>query len=253
MIHVEVFKRLSSRGRNFTLDIRFASEGGYTVIFGPSGAGKTLTLQAIAGLIKPDAGKIVCRDRVLFDSEKGIDVPARDRRIGYVFQDYALFPHLTVFQNLAFGLKGVWKGRLSRQNRELLEEFLHIFEISHLAPSFPHDLSGGQKQRVALARALITRPELLLLDEPFSALDVLLQERIRGEILQILSHFDMPLIMITHDPEDIRFFADALVTYEAGKVIGIKNLGGTKRKEVESRCFPIIRNWWPYIKKEELK
>ena len=196
MIHVEVFKQLSSRGRSFTLDIRFASEEGYTVIFGPSGAGKTLTLQAIAGLMTPDAGKVICRDRVLFDSEKGIDVPARRRRIGYVFQDYALFPHLTVFQNLAFGLNGAWKGRLSRQNRNLVEEFLHIFEISHLAPSFPLDLSGGQKQRVALARALITRPELLLLDEPFSALDVLLQERIRGEILQILSHFDIPLIQL---------------------------------------------------------
>ncbi len=228
MIHVKVYKQLASRGRSFTLDISFASEEGYTVIFGPSGAGKTLTLQAIAGLMIPDAGRVVCRDRVLFDSEKGINVPARDRRIGYVFQDYALFPHLTVFQNLAFGLKGSWKGCLPNQNRQLVEEFLDTFEISHLAPMFPLDLSGGQKQRVALARALITRPQLLLLDEPFSALDVLLQERLRGEIRQLLSRFDIPLIMISHDPEDIKFFADTVVTYEAGKVSNIESLTGSK-------------------------
>jgi molybdate transport system ATP-binding protein len=237
MIHLEFFKKLSSRGRNFTLDIRFNSAEGYTVIFGPSGAGKTLTLQAIAGLMTPDAGKVMVRDRVLFDSEKGIDLPTRQRRVGYVFQDYALFPHLTVLQNLAFGLSGAWKGRLSRQNRDLVEEFLHIFEISHLAPSFPLNLSGGQKQRVALARALITRPELLLLDEPFSALDVLLQERIRGEILQILSHFDIPLIMITHDPEDISFFADTLITYEDGKVIEIKSLTRLKEEKITKQTF----------------
>jgi len=237
MIHIELFKNLSSRGRSFTLDIRFDSEEGYTVIFGPSGAGKTLTLQAIAGLMTPDAGKVIVGDRVLFDSDKGIDVPTRQRRVGYVFQDYALFPHLTVFQNLAFGLQGAWNGRFSRRNRNLVQEFLHTFEISHLAQMFPLDLSGGQKQRVALARALITRPALLLLDEPFSALDVLLQERMRVEILHILSHFDIPLIMITHDPKDISFFADTLINYEDGKVIEIKSLTRSPKERLKKQTF----------------
>jgi molybdate transport system ATP-binding protein len=155
---------------------------------------------------------------VLYDSNSRINIPSRHRGIGYVFQDYALFPHLTVQKNVGFGLKKDWQWRPCRQTRLEIEVFLEIFEIAHLANSRPLDLSGGQMQRVALARALIRKPDLLLLDEPFSALDTLLRVKLRKELLEIQSRFSIPVIMITHDPEDIKAFAEELVTYDAGQV-----------------------------------
>ncbi|MGP8194155.1 MAG: sulfate/molybdate ABC transporter ATP-binding protein, partial [Syntrophobacteraceae bacterium] len=207
LIRVDIEKTLSSRGRRFVLKAAFSSVEGFVVIFGPSGAGKTLTLQSIAGLLTPDSGRIVFRDSVLFDSKSGINIHPQHRNIGYVFQDYALFPHLTVFENVGFGLRKRWPQPLSRPQRLKVEEFLEIFEIPQLAKSLPFDLSGGQRQRVALARALIRSPELLLLDEPFAALDTLLRAKLRDELLAIQARFKVPVIMITHDPEDIRVFA----------------------------------------------
>ena len=158
---------------------------------------------------------------MLFDSKSGIDTHPRHRKIGYVFQDYALFPHLTVLENIGFGLRRRWPKPLSSTDRQKVEEFLDIFEIAHVAASFPFDLSGGQRQRVALARALIRDPELLLLDEPISALDTLLRAKLRTELLAIQARFKVPVIMITHDPEDIRVFAQTLVTYEIGRVLRV--------------------------------
>lgn len=221
-IHVDVEKKLQSRGRSFTLKAAFSSDTQFVVLFGPSGSGKTMTLQSIAGLITPDSGLITFKDRVLYDSKSRINLPSRHRGIGYVFQDYALFPHLTVLENVGFGLKKNWQRSFCRQARLDIEEFLQIFEIAHLADSLPLDLSGGQKQRVALARALIRKPDLLLLDEPFSALDTLLRVKLRKELLEIQSRFNIPVIMITHDPEDINTFAEALVTYEAGRVCKVE-------------------------------
>lgn len=218
LIQVNVEKTLVSGGRSFTLKAAFTSEEQFVVLFGPSGSGKTLTLQSVAGLITPDVGRVSLNGRVLFDSKAGINIPSRDRGIGYLFQDYALFPHLSVVENIGFGLKKHRLLRLSKQDRRRVEEFLEVFEISHLKDSFPFDLSGGQKQRVALARALIRNPEILLLDEPFSALDTLLRTRLREELLKLHARFDVPVVMITHDPEDIRVFAETLVTYEAGRV-----------------------------------
>lgn len=215
-VHVAVEKTLRSRGSAFTLKAAFASERPFVVLFGPSGSGKTLTLQSIAGLVTPDSGRIDLNGRVLFDSESRIDLPARHRGIGYLFQDYALFPHLTVRENVGFALGGLW--RRNRQAKEETAAFLETLEIAHLADRLPRDLSGGQKQRVALARALIRKPDLLLFDEPFSALDTCLRTRLREELLQIQARFDVPVIMITHDPEDVRVFAQTLVTYEAGEV-----------------------------------
>jgi molybdate transport system ATP-binding protein len=218
LIRVDVEKTLFSRGRRFDLKADFSAPEGFVVLFGPSGAGKTLTLQSIAGLLTPDSGRIELRGKVLFDSGNGIDVQPQQRNIGYVFQDYALFPHLTVFENVGFGLRKRWPRLLTAANRLKVEEFLDIFEIRHLAASFPFDLSGGQQQRVALARALIRNPEILLLDEPFSALDTCLRVRLRNELLAIQARFKVPVIMITHDPEDIRAFAETVVTYEVGRV-----------------------------------
>lgn len=237
LIEVDIEKRLQSRGRSFTLKVAFASDERTLVLFGPSGSGKTLTLQSIAGLIPPDSGRIVLKGRVLFDSKRGIDVPSRSRNMGYVFQDYALFPHMTVTENVGYGLMKTWHWRLSRRDRRDVEEFLETLELGNLAKGFPADLSGGQRQRVALARALMRRPELLLLDEPFAALDTLLRGRLRKELLEIQGRFHVPMIVITHDPEDIQAFADTIVTYEAGKVCEIqyslKSSGKTKREIIQ--------------------
>jgi len=231
LIQVDIEKTISSRGRRFTLKAAFSSREGFIVLFGPSGAGKTLTLQSIAGLLTPDSGKIVLGESVLFDSKGGIDVHPQHRNIGYVFQDYALFPHLTVFENVGFGLRKKWPQPLCREQKLKVEEFLDIFEITHLGASFPFDLSGGQRQRVALARALIKTPDLLLLDEPFAALDTLLRVKLRDELLAIQARFKVPVIMISHDPEDIGAFAQTLVTYETGRVCRVDSYLKTKGKE----------------------
>lgn len=223
LIEVDIGKTLTSRGRSFSLGVAFASDDNAVVLFGPSGSGKTLTLQSIAGLIKPDLGRIAIRRRVLFDAKIGIDLPPRERRMGYLFQDYALFPHMSVEDNVGYGRKRIWQWRLSKKDRRDVFALLDTLEIGHLAKSFPADLSGGQKQRVALARALMTNPDLLLLDEPFSALDILLRARLRKELLDILARFRVPMIMITHDPEDIKVFAETVVTYEAGRVCEIQH------------------------------
>ena len=216
-LQINIKKTLRDGRRRFQLDSTFQSAEKFVVLFGASGSGKSLTLRAIAGLEQPDAGRIVAGGQVLFDATAGVNIPARERRIGYMFQDYALFPHLSVEKNLAFGLGGVWQ-RLGAPEKKLVAEFLDIFQLTGLRQGMPRDLSGGQRQRVALARALITRPKLLLLDEPFSALDPLLRLKLRQGLKEIQSHFDIPVVLISHDPEDIDMFAETLVYYEAGKI-----------------------------------
>ena len=217
-ILVDIKKWLWAEQRVFRLEVAFASDKDFVVLFGPSGVGKSLTLQTIAGLTTPDEGRIVIGERILFDSSRKIRVPARYRNVGYVFQDYALFPHLTVAQNVSFGLKQGWPWYLPRGERLRLEEALEIFELTPLKYSLPRDLSGGQRQRVALARALIRRPSLLLLDEPFSSLDALLRAKMRQELLKIKERFTIPVILITHDPQDVAALAETVVVYEHGRV-----------------------------------
>ncbi|MBF0482299.1 MAG: ATP-binding cassette domain-containing protein [Desulfovibrionaceae bacterium] len=219
-IEAAIAKELVSGTRRFALDVAFACECGVLVLFGPSGSGKTVTLSALAGLTRPDCGRIALDGEVLYDSALGVDVPAARRRIGFVFQDYALFPHLSVAGNVGFGLS-VGDGRLgARERRNRVGEMLDALELTGLADVRPGELSGGQRQRTALARALAARPRLLLLDEPFSALDVPLRARMREELRRVTRQFSIPSVLITHDPGDVAALAGQVVIYDRGKAAG---------------------------------
>ncbi|MHB1183537.1 MAG: ATP-binding cassette domain-containing protein [Desulfobulbia bacterium] len=217
-LEVDITKNLQSGDRRFALQAAFSSQDDLTVIFGASGSGKSLTIQAIAGLVTPEQGRIAVGGEALFDEQQGINLPARKRGVGYLFQDYALFPHLTVRENIGYPLKKAWHLKLLPDDRQEVAEIMASFEISHLAESYPAELSGGQKQRVALARAMIKKPSILLLDEPFSALDSMLRHRMRMELLEIRQRFGVPLVVITHDPADVEVFGDTLVIFANGRV-----------------------------------
>ena len=216
MIKVHAKMKLRGRHGSFALGADFESSSRHLVLFGASGSGKTLTLSAIAGLVRPDEGHISIGGDVLFDSQKKIFRPARTRHIGYLLQDYALFPHLSALDNVGFALSGPF-GWLSREARRQSLALLERFEVAHLADRLPDEMSGGQRQRVALARALAASPRILLLDEPFSALDPLLRIRMRKEIRTVLDELDIPVVIITHDPDDVEAFADMLVVYSQGR------------------------------------
>lgn len=227
-IEVDIEKGVRSGDRLFRLQAAFVSASESMVIFGPSGSGKTLTLQAISGLVRPDAGRILLNGHTLFDAKAKIDVPVRKRGVGFLFQDYALFPHLTVERNIAYPLTRFWEWRIPKRVRGEVEEIMDAFEIRGLAASLPRELSGGQRQRVALARALVRRPSILLLDEPFSALDIPLRAKMREELLGIQRRFRIPLVMITHDPADVEVFGDTLVRIENGTVQDVVERGGSE-------------------------
>ena len=227
MLDMCIRKAFSDRNNNdkgFSLDVNLCCDSKRLVLFGHSGSGKTLTLQALAGLVAPDAGHISVGKRMLYDSENGVCVPARERKIGYVFQDYALFPHLTVRRNVAFALGPDMRtafGKPTAQGQRLVDELLERFEIGSLSERLPHEISGGQRQRVALARALAIAPCILLLDEPFAALDPLLRVRMREEIRGLLDQWAIPVVLITHDPADVDAFADTLAVYDEGTVLTV--------------------------------
>jgi len=207
--------RLVKRLPGFTLDVEWTAGEGVAALFGPSGAGKTLTLQCLSGLLEPDAGRVVVDDRVLFDAETGVDLPPQRRQIGYVFQGYALFPHLSVSDNIGFGLRDRPRAEARGRAADVIARMgLEGFEARR-----PHELSGGQRQRVALGRALAPDPALLLLDEPLSALDATLRQSLRDDLRRILAEWRTAAVLVTHDFTEAYRLGDRIVVYEAGRVI----------------------------------
>lgn len=199
----------------FKLEIEFEAAPGVTVLYGPSGSGKTLTLDSIAGFVAPDSGRILLNDRILFDSGARVHLPPRDRQCGYVFQNYALFPHMTVRANLAFAANRL--PRLERHRR--IAELLDRFRIADLAGRFPHELSGGQKQRASIARSLIASPDALLLDEPANGLDASLRSDLHSLIREIRQSLAIPILLVTHNPEECFALADQVLVYDAGTIL----------------------------------
>ncbi|HZD93049.1 MAG TPA: ATP-binding cassette domain-containing protein [Candidatus Sulfotelmatobacter sp.] len=201
--------------RHFAMNVEFSVPAGVTVIFGPSGSGKTTLLQCLAGLAEPDAGLISVAGETLFDSSRHINVSPQERRVGYVFQDLALFPHMTAAQNIAFGIRGD-----AAEKTVQVRNILQRFHIAHVASSRPDEISGGERQRVALARALVTRPRLLLLDEPFSALDDELKLAIIGDLKRWLEENSIPVLLVTHDRGEARLLSERMLLLKEGSVVG---------------------------------
>ncbi|MEY8879208.1 MAG: ATP-binding cassette domain-containing protein [Leptothrix sp. (in: b-proteobacteria)] len=220
---VDLSRRLQGQGTRFDLAVRFRSAAPRLVLFGPSGAGKSQTLRLIAGIARPDRGRVVVGGRTLHDSAAGVALSPQARRLAYVFQDYALFPHLTVRQNIAFARPTRFGGWLNPRRRggdgdAAVARWIEAFGLQALVDLMPHQLSGGQRQRVALARGLVSEPTALLLDEPFAALDRGLRQQLREELSQLQAELALPLLLITHDDEDVQALADAVVELRDGRV-----------------------------------
>ncbi|WP_288252352.1 ATP-binding cassette domain-containing protein [uncultured Hydrogenophaga sp.] len=213
-------KTLRQGDSRFDVDVSFQSSAQRVVLFGPSGAGKTLTLKMVAGILAPERGRIAVAGRVLFDSERGVRSTAQQRHLAYMFQDYALFPHLTVRQNVAFAVRQGLRNPSKDEANADVDRWLASFGLNAVAGHHPHQISGGQRQRTALARALVSRPTALLLDEPFAALDKGLRQRLRDELRDLQAELQLPLLLITHDDEDVRCLAEEVICVEAGRVVG---------------------------------
>ena len=199
----------------FRLDVAFEAERELVVLFGPSGSGKSLTLGAIAGLRSPERGRIEIGDRVVFDAAEQINLPPQQRNVGYVVQQLALFPHLDVAENIAYGLRGL--GRTERKRRT--GELIALLKLDGLEERMPAQLSGGQQQRVALARALARPTDALLLDEPFSALDEALRADLRAELVRLRGELDLPVVFVTHDLGEAYLLGDRIAVLDGGRVL----------------------------------
>ena len=225
-LEIDVVKRFP----RFTLEARLEARKPALSLFGPSGAGKTLLLSMIAGLVRPDEGRIAVGGRVLFDRNAGTDLPAQGRRVGMVFQSYALFPHMTVEENLRFGLPG------ARRGDPRVLETAKALGLEPLLGARPATLSGGERQRAALGRALLPCPGALLLDEPFAALDAPERERIRGETLELLRLRGIPHVLVTHDLEEAFLMGEELVVLGAGRV----QQGGPREEVLARPCNALV-------------
>jgi molybdate transport system ATP-binding protein len=216
MLTLDVAKRLG----DFDLEVSFATTGRTAALFGPSGAGKTTIANLIAGLITPDRGRIVLDDTVLFDAKTDVNVPPHQRHIGYVFQEGRLFPHLTVARNLDYGR--FMNGHVRDQAAE--RRIVDLLDIAHLLDRRPGKLSGGERQRVAIGRALLTRPRLLLLDEPFASLDAARKREILPYLVRLRDDVGIPMIYVSHQPAEIVNVANEVVRIEEGRLLAIGGL-----------------------------
>ena len=216
MLDAAIKKRFGVNGpTGFALDVAFTAGEGVTVVFGPSGSGKTTTLRAIAGMVTPDEGKIALDNRVYFDATAQVNLPIQRRRVGFVFQDYLLFPHLTALENVLYGIRAT--DEKSRRARAL--EMLKLVGVDHAAERRPLALSGGEQQRVALARAVGSKPAILLLDEPLSAVDVATRSRLLDEIAELQRRTRIPFLYVTHSPADAARIGDTLLVLNQGRIV----------------------------------
>ena len=228
---VAIRKRLG----HFLLDVAFDTAEPVTGLLGASGCGKSMTLKCIAGVETPDEGRIVLDGEVLFDSARGINLPPQQRRVGYLFQNYALFPHMTVAKNILCGLYGE-KDKAVKQRR--LREILEMMQLTGLEKHRPAELSGGQAQRVALARMLVSRPRLLLLDEPFSALDSHLRDQLQPQFSSLIRSYGRQAVMVTHSRDEAYHLCSRLCVMDEGRVL---RSGGTKEVFADPGSEPAAR------------
>jgi len=214
-LSLQIRKRFAGGSRDFELHAAITIPPGISILFGPSGAGKTTLLDCIAGLTTPDSGRIAIGSRIFFDAANGTNLAVRHRRIGYVFQDLALFPHLSVEKNIQYGLGGLDAGERSQRSNAILESF----RISHLSARAPAEISGGERQRVALARALVTDPCLLLLDEPLAALDAATKSKIVEDLRAWNQANRIPIVYVTHSREEVFALGEHVLVLENGRII----------------------------------
>lgn len=226
---------IAKRFEGFTLHADFAAGNTAAAILGASGCGKSMTLRCIAGVVKPDSGRIVLDGRVLFDSEKGINLPPQQRNVGLLFQNYALFPNMTVEQNILCALK---KEKDPAARKAACGSALRAMRLEELAHRLPSELSGGQQQRAALARILAGRPRILMLDEPFSALDSYLREEVEGEVGSLLSNFDGTALLVTHDRDEAYRLCREMIVMDSGEVL---RAGTTKEVFADPRRLTAAR------------
>ncbi len=210
MLEVQIYKKLAE----FDLDVSFQVNDNILGLMGASGSGKSMTLKCIAGIETPDQGRIVLNDRVLFDSEKKINVPIQKRNVGYMFQSYALFPNMDVYENISVGLRA----RKVKDVDIVVRKVMKQFQISELTSRYPKQLSGGQRQRVALARLMAYEPDVLLLDEPFSALDEDLKEDLLRELKSELQ-ISKPVIFVSHNKEEVNELCDFKYKIKQGEIV----------------------------------
>ncbi len=206
--------RISKKFETFELDVDFSTKEGITALLGASGSGKSMTLKCIAGIERPDEGRIVLNGKVLFDSEKRINLVPQKRNVGYMFQDYALFPSMTVMENIMIAMRKVKKNR----RRQEAAKFIEKFRLEGLENHYPMQLSGGQKQRVAMARMLASEPELILLDEPFSALDSYLRWELEEEMREILASLGQMVLFVSHDRDEVYRLCDQVSCLSEGRM-----------------------------------
>ena len=219
-------KHFAGQPQEFVLDVEFNAAPGFTILFGPSGAGKTTLLDCVAGLAIPDSGRISIGDRILFDAAQRTNIPVSKRRVGYVFQSLALFPHLTVEQNIQFGLAHLTPAERASRTSAILE----AFRIPHLARRYPREISGGEKQRTALARTLVTDPAVLLLDEPLAALDAITKAKIIDDLRTWNQEHRTPILYVTHSREEVFALGENLLVLDAGKIVA----QGTPHEVIEA-------------------